>query len=113
MSRDIVLLKEMGQRISKRRQDMGLTQEELAEKGNMTPQFVSYAELGKRAMRPENVIKMADALEVSIDYLLTGETTDKDTSLISDKLRKLSQTQIKIIESIIDECIDLYDNKKV
>lgn len=112
MSRDIVLLKEMGQRIAKRRQEMGLTQEELAEKGNMTPQFVSYAELGKRAMRPENVIKMADALEVSIDYLLTGETTDKDTSLISNKLRQLSQTQIKIIESIIDECLKLYDNQK-
>ena len=78
----------------------------------MTPQFVSYAELGKRAMRPENVIKMADALEVSIDYLLTGETTEKDTSLISNKLRQLSQTQIKIIESIIDECLKLYDNQK-
>lgn len=113
MSRDTALLNEMGQRILQRRQELGLTQEELAEKGNMTPQFVSYAELGKRAMRPENVIKMAAALEVSTDYLLTGEITDKDTLLLSKKLNNLSPTQLKIIENIVDECIDLYDNKKV
>lgn len=113
MSRDTALLNEMGQRILQRRQELGLTQEELAEKGNMTPQFVSYAELGKRAMRPENVIKMAAALEVSTDYLLTGEITDKDTLLLSKKLNNLSPTQLKIIENIVDECINLYDNKKV
>ena len=33
-----------------RRKKLGLTQEALAEKGDMTTQFVSYAEAGKRAM---------------------------------------------------------------
>ena len=47
-------LKEMGKRIMERRKKMGLTQEILAEKSELTTQFVSYAESGKRGMRPES-----------------------------------------------------------
>lgn len=101
---------EIGNRITERRKQLGLTQEALAEKGDMTPQFVSYAEAGKRAMRPENLLKISSALEVSADYLLTGEIVDKDLLIISDKLRSLSSSQLRIIESIIDECNKLFPN---
>lgn len=101
-------LQEIGQRIIDRRKKLGLTQEALAEKGDMTTQFVSYAELGKRAMRPENLKKIATALGVSADYLLTGEIIDKDLLFISDKMRKLTPSQVRIVESIIDECIELF-----
>ena len=101
---------EIGNRITERRKQLGLTQEALAEKGDMTPQFVSYAEAGKRAMRPENLLKISSALEVSADYLLTGEIVDKDLLILSDKLRSLSSSQLRIIESIIDECNKLFPN---
>ena len=55
-------LQEIGNRIMNRRKKLGLTQEALAEKGEVTTQFVSYAEAGKRAMRPENLMKISDAL---------------------------------------------------
>ena len=74
----------------------------------MTTQFVSYAESGKRAMRAENLMKIAAALEVSTDYLLTGDIIDKDKLLLSEKLGKLNPKEIRLIESIIDECIALY-----
>ena len=45
-------LQEIGKRIMERRKKLGLTQAALAEKGEVTTQFVSYAEAGKRAMRP-------------------------------------------------------------
>ena len=100
----------VGQRITDRRKALGWTQEELAEIGDLTPQFVSYAESGKRAMRPENLLKISSALGVSADYLLTGEIIDKDLLLFSDKLRKLSPSQMLIIENIIDECITLFSS---
>lgn len=75
----------------------------------MTTQFVSYAESGKRAMRPENLMKICSALGVSADYLLTGDVVDKDLLLLSDKLRQLSPSQIRIVENIIDECISLFN----
>ena len=58
MSENELLLQQIGKRIIERRKKLGLTQEALAEKGDMTTQFVSYAESGKRAMRPENLLKM-------------------------------------------------------
>ena len=100
-------LRVIGQRITDRRKRLGWTQEELAEKGDLTPQFVSYAESGKRAMRPENLLKISSALGVSTDFLLTGEIIDKDLLLLSEKMRKLSPSQLRIIENIIDECISL------
>lgn len=104
-------LQEIAQRITERRKQLGWTQEILAEKSNLSPQFVSYAESGKRAMRPENLMKISAALGTSADYLLTGQIIEKDLLLLSDKLRRLSPSQLKIIESIIDECINLYTSK--
>lgn len=62
-------------------------------------------------MRPENLLKISSALGVSADYLLTGEVIDKDLLLLSDKLRKLTPSQLRIIESIIDECIRIFYNE--
>lgn len=101
-------LKETGQRIMDRRKKLGLTQEQLAEKCELTTQAVSYFESGKRAMRPENLMKLAVGLGVSTDYLLTGDIIDKDKMLLSEKLDKLSPTEVRIVENIIDECIRLY-----
>lgn len=103
-----LFLREVGQRIAERRKALGLTQEQLAELGDMTTQFVSYAEAGKRGMRPENLLKISSALGVSADYLLTGERVDFDYKMITSKLRQLSSQQIKIIENIIDECVALW-----
>lgn len=102
-------LTEIGKRITDRRKSLGWTQEELADKGDLTPQFVSYAESGKRAMRPENLLKLLSALGVSADFLLSGDIIDKDLLLMSDKLRKLTPEQRNIIEKIIDECLKLFD----
>lgn len=105
-------LKEMGQRIMERRKKLGLTQEALAELSELTTQFVSYAESGKRGMRPENLMKVAAALGVSTDYLLTGDIIDKDKLLLSDKLDKLTPQQVRIVENVVDECIALFSKDK-
>lgn len=104
------MLQEIGKRITQRRKQLGLTQEALAEKGDMTTQFVSYAEAGKRAMRPENLLKISSALGVSADYILTGDIIDKDYLLLTEKLQKLTPSQLRTVENIIDECIQLCIN---
>lgn len=106
-----VILKAMGKRIADRRKKMGMTQEALAEAGGLTTQFVSYAESGKRGMRPENLMRIAAALNVSTDYLLTGDITEKDLLLLSEKLEKLTAGQVRIVEAVIDECIALFGHE--
>lgn len=113
MSDSELCLQEIGKRIMDRRKKLGLTQEALAEKGEVTTQFVSYAESGKRAMRPENLLKISSALEVSADYLLTGEIIDKDLLILSDKLRRLTPSQVRTVEAIIDECNNLFNQKEI
>lgn len=113
MSDSELCLQEIGKRIMDRRKKLGLTQEALAEKGDVTTQFVSYTESGKRAMRPENLLKISSALEVSADYLLTGEIIDKDLLILSDKLRKLTPSQVRTVEAIIDECNNLFNQKEI
>lgn len=109
MGNNAFLLKDMGKRISERRKDMRLSQEELAELADVSPQLLSTAERGTKALRPENLLKISNALGVSADYLLTGEIIDKDLSVISDKLKNTSPSQIRSIEKIIDECIKICD----
>ena len=88
---------------------MNLSQEELSEIADVSPQLMSTAERGAKAIRPENLLKISKALGVSADYLLSGEVIDRDFDNISAKLKNLSPEQIRRIERIIDECIGLCD----
>lgn len=67
------LLKEMGKRIHEKRKALNFTQEQLAEKMDVSTQMISNLELGKKAIRPENLVKLCDALNCSADFLLTGK----------------------------------------
>ena len=56
-------------------------------------------------MRPENLLKNSEALGVSADYLLTGDMIDKDSLLLSEKLRMLTPKQLRLIEGLLDTYI--------
>jgi len=101
------LLKNMGKRIFERRKQLRLTQDELAEKMDVSPQMISTAELGKKAIRPENLLRLCEVLEVSTDYILAGFVGEKDIMLIAQKLSSLSPAQFCIVEEILINCIQL------
>ena len=105
-------LKEVGKRIMTRRKKLGYTQEKLAEKTDLTTQSISLAESGSRSIRMESIMKIASVLGVSTDYILTGDIIDKDKLLLSEKLDKLTAAEVRIIESIVDECIALYHREE-
>ncbi|MBQ8763153.1 MAG: helix-turn-helix transcriptional regulator [Clostridia bacterium] len=96
------LLKDMGERACLRRKTLGYTQEQLAEKINVSVQMISNLELGKKAIRPENIVKLCSALEISTDYLLTGIISNDKISKLSDKLTQLSPEALKTIEQLLD-----------
>ena len=107
---DTILLEEMGTRIFERRKQLRLTQEELAEAAGITPQTVSTAELGKKAMRPENIIKVCSALEISTDYLLMGKVASEDKNILLEKVSQLSPQHYRYLEEIIDNYIAAVTN---
>lgn len=105
------LLREMGARIIARRKQLRLTQEELAEAAGVTPQTVSTAELGKKALRPSNIIKICAALDISPDYLLLGTISEIDHSILTQKIACLSPEQYRHLEDIIDSFIAVATEK--
>ncbi len=52
------------------RQEKNLNQTELAQKTSLQPSAISHFESGSRKPSFDNLIKLADALEVTTDYLL-------------------------------------------
>ena len=94
-------LTDIGWRMMQRRRTLGMTREELATRGGVTAHCISHAEEGRHVMRPANLLKIAAALEVSIDYLLTGDVVDKDLLIMSDKLRLLTPSQLRSVENIV------------
>ena len=96
------LLTDMGLRIQELRKQMDLTQEALAERAGMTSQTISTAELGKKALRPGNIIKLSRPLGVSTDYLLTGYRNARDYTIIDGKLKEVSPQEYDRIMRMID-----------
>ena len=99
------LLKDMGKRIFDRRKQLNMTQETLAELDHVTPQPISTAELGQKAMRPETILKVCDALHISTEYLLRGVITETDSSLLMEKISTLTPKQYRHFEDILDSFI--------
>jgi len=58
------------QRLSAARLRRGLSQDDLAKRANLQPSAISHFETGTRKPSFDNLKRLADALEVSADYLL-------------------------------------------
>ena len=91
----------IGHRIMLRRKQLRYTQEKAAEKSGLSHQFFSTVETGRKNLRAESIIKVARALEVSTDYLLTGTINQVDIDNISKSLLQLSGTELHCLEEII------------
>jgi len=82
----------LGERTRKRRQVMKLTQQELGKALGLTSQHISAIEQDKRTPSLASLIKMAQELGVSVDYLLTGQEgviIDTIPAIKADKKLKL------------------------
>ena len=96
------LLVGMGQRIASARRAKNLTQEQLAELSGVSYQTISSAELNKKSLRAENIIKISQALGVSTDYLLTGNRNEQDYTTLGGKLSAVVPEKYDRIMRIID-----------
>ena len=99
---DNEFLKEMGQRIMVRRKSLRMTQEELAEKLGVSTQMISNLELGKKAIRPENLAKVCTVLELSADFILTGTNTKTAVDSVAEKLIQLTAEELQMVNEMID-----------
>ncbi len=69
----------IGKRIKKARNDARLSQAELAEITDSSPQYISHIETARKKASLKIIVRIADALNVSVDQLLFGKAViDRD-----------------------------------
>ncbi len=69
----------MGRRIKEIRQSLGWTQDKLAQESGISKSFLSEIENDKANVSGENLLKLSNALNASLDYLMKGSSSESDT----------------------------------
>ena len=95
------LSKTIGVRIAHRRQELGWTQAQAAERAGLSHQFYACAERGIKGIGVDSIIKICKTLEISADYLLTEAMPAQDKSYIIKMLETMNETQRQATEEII------------
>ena len=95
-----------GENLKRLRIDKKLTQNQLAEKMNMSKSSISYYESGNKMPSPDVLAKFSDYFEVYIDVLMG---TDKPLYGQSIDVSGLTAKEIEAIENIVN----IMRNKKM
>lgn len=85
-----------------------MRQEDLAEKTNLSPNYIGMLERGEKLPALDTFIDILNALDASADVVLADVLNaryDIKTSLISEKVQKLSSKKQKTVLDIVDAVI--------
>lgn len=70
----------VGERIRQQRQKLGFTQERLATDAAISKGFLSDVETGNRQPSAEYLLRIANALSLSLDFLMKGSPDEEGSS---------------------------------
>jgi len=97
----------LGQRIRGERLKLGLTQAKLAEDADISEAYMGQIERGERNLALDTLIRLANRLGVSVDYLLKDSIDDSNDNilnqfrqLITDKSMEHKQLVIDVVKTI-------------
>ena len=93
----------LGARIKNKRLERNLTQEQLAEKVELSAVYIGQIERGERKMTIDTLVKLANSLNSSIEELLKDSTS----SNVNARLNELVNIAKELDTSDIDKVIDV------
>jgi len=83
-----------GDRIREIREKRGMTQEQLAKAADISKGFLSDVENNKRNIGSQGILRLANILGASVDFLLTGEVSknkEQEQIIIPPELSKTAE----------------------
>lgn len=95
-----------GERLRKCRAEKKLTQEETAEKLNISLRYYQMLERGEKVGSVDNLIAIKELLGCSLDYLLTGEVGDTCNDPLSSRLNSLPPKRRQSAEKMLELWLD-------
>ncbi|WMX17583.1 helix-turn-helix transcriptional regulator [Aureispira sp. CCB-E] len=104
---------QLAKNIKKLRKELGWTQAELAEKANLAPVQLGRYENEKSIPTIEILVKLAEAMNSSIDFLVFGQTEERANQQIQDQelltlfssVEKLENEDKKVVKVLIDALV--------
>lgn len=102
----------LGEKIKKERMRNRLTQEMLAEMADITSSYVGQIERGERKVTLSKLVRIANVLNISIDYLLSDnvELTDDNLQVeIKNAMNNMGEKDKHMIIDIIKIINDYKD----
>lgn len=90
--------KESGKRIAALRKDSSMTQEQLAEKLNISDSMISKIERGAKGVSIDLAIEICAIFNVSLDYLILGKAINVDDVRV--QLRNIARSIEELEKSI-------------
>jgi len=102
----------IGKTIKKLRLQQNLTQEELADRCNISTSYLGYVERGSRSLSLVTAVKLANCLHVSLDTLILGGMESSGNFFASienvvqgleEKKRNQFMRHVKVILDNLDE----------
>lgn len=94
----------IGEQVKIARESAKFTQEQLAEKLEISPQYISDLERGVVGISVQTLKNLCTILCVKSDRILFGET-DNSSTIILERFKSLSKEQIILLSEIIDKYI--------
>jgi transcriptional regulator with XRE-family HTH domain len=86
--------KKIGQRIKKLREEIGMSQQDLAERLGLLRPTVSQMENGERKITAEELIKLSGILNTSVQYLMG--LVDQPEIVLHERREKMTKPQMRI-----------------
>lgn len=95
----------IGYRIKLAREEVGMTQERLAEQIHRSTQFISTIERGAAGPSIKTVIRLCEVLNVSSEWILRGRQKSADAETIASKFSGLSNKQLIYLDKLTDNLL--------
>lgn len=103
----------IGKRISYVRKERGFSQEHLAELADISTQYLSIIENDKKNMSVAVLTSIADALNVTTDFIIYGREIPNENFMINSIINTLSDKNKKNAEKLLVVFTDaVNDNSK-
>ena len=96
----------MGFRISTQRRKLNMTQEELAEKVDVSVKHISAIETGRTKANISLLYDIATCLDVTIDYFTFGIVKKNKLEEIEEYLRECTDEEVDIIKVMVKAIAD-------
>ncbi|MCH5265051.1 MAG: helix-turn-helix transcriptional regulator [Lachnospiraceae bacterium] len=93
--------KEIGFRIMQLRLDRGYSRERLAEVAGISSKFLFEIERNEKGFSAHTLVNLADALDVSTDYIMTGRGSTKFDEGIAETLEKFEPRILEKVEDLL------------